>query len=1085
MKKESLLVFGLLFLIITAAFIPVFDDDSDIKESETKVMNEISTDISIQNEENGTIYVIVNSTIFDDLKAKLNQYKIDIESSGRDVNITKNTYDEPDSLREFLKERYQNGNLVGVFFVGDLPYARYEMNNDEHGYSNFPIDLYYMDLDGEWNDTDGNGIYDTHRDGEGDVQPEVWVGRINMKTQWADEIDLYKNYFDKIHNYRTGKLSSSSKALLYLDDDWVDWTDYAKDSIDNLYKNVEVVNKNNLTTADDYQSRLEEGYEWIHIHSHSNSSSLKHAFQIEGGEPGSGGNFTSEELFNNGQRSLFANIFTNKSANYTVPNYLSGWYALTDDYGLANIGSTKDGGMIDYKEFYDSLSNGNNMGEAFKDWWAQNGESDRKWTYGLTLIGDPALNPTSMSNKNLTKHEPIRINDDEEFNQTAAEEGWSGSGVKNDPYMIKNYKINAETYSSGIYIGNTTSYFRIEDCYIYDALNLRKQSGVGIRIHNVNNGFIINNTLSENYKEGIKITDSSYIDINENSVKNNYHNGISILNSSYLIVQSNTFSQNKNDGSLLENTNNIEFLDNIMDKNKNDGMYIKQSKNNIMHKNSINNNSLNGINIEDSNSTGTEDNSITNNTNSGIFVKKSHNNFIKNNTIRFNDLGLKNYDCVGNQLLSNKIHFNGRGIILEKSREINLNGNEMKENYLEILYGNKNSWNSHEISESNTIDGKPILYLKNQNNIDINDDYSQIILANCSDVNLKQKEILDMYGIAIGHSDGVNIKNNTIKGLKTSLRLISTSNTNILNNHFIENKRAIVLFNSKDNTIFNNKVESSNNDGIHIVSSYNNIIANNTIKDNKIDGLELSNSLANLIRNNLFISNGDYGVRINDQSRLNRVYDNTFLWNNGAGLTYNSKHVQAYGNGDNYWNSSDVGNYWRDWTSPDSDNDARVDQPYDINGDGDAKDYYPMTKSPIPLIPEVKDFNLELKSGVARLSWNPSSEKTYLGIDQYWIYRENSSGMTYFVGNVSSDTHTFNDTSLDEEGTYTYYVRVVNITENEVEGSPPSQKLSIEYTPKESQEIPLYYITAAIGIIGIAIVGILLYRKIENNKKEN
>lgn len=1074
MKKLTFLVYGLLFLLITTSLIPVLGNDD---------IDNVSFEKEVIPEKSGKVYVIVNSTIHDELISELNQYKKDVQKRGWKVSIVENTFSNASPLRQFLYVKYKNENLVGVFFVGNLPHATYEMSKGKAGYHNFPIDLYYRDLDGEWKDTDGNGIFDKHEKGKGDLKPEIWLGRICMKTFWKDETELYKNYFDKIHNYRTNNISVSNEALVYLDDDWTNDKIYAKDSVDDLYSDLTVVTDKNTTVADDYKERIKEGYDWIHIHSHSANSSTKHVFQYNDGVLGSGGDFTSRDLFENGQKSLFANIYTSNAANYTTPDYLSGWYALTEDYGLANIGTTTNSGMFYYKNFYDSLSEGDSLGEAFQDWWDQHGESDRSMTYGMTIIGDPTLIPLSSQGRDRIPHDPIRIDSDEEFKQTAFEEGWNGTGSKNSPYIIKNYEINSTGFSNGIYISNTTYHFKIKNCYVHDAKNPGKQKGSGITLKNTVNGVIRNNTIKENYKDGLKIFSSSSIKVDQTTITNNQGSGIYVINSNNISITSNSYHKNNQEGVLLDNSNNINISSNKISRNI-AGIYINRSEKNDIQNNIIKNNSVDGVLIEDSNSIKLKVNEISKNKKSGLLIKNSTDNLIQNNSINLNDMGLKLFKSEENRLMKNEINNNNRGIILELSKHTKMKENNLEKNHLEILYGPKDTWNTHSIDESNTIDGEPILYIKNKNSIVLEKDYSQIILANCTDIELVNEEISNMYRIDLGYCDKITIKNSTVKNLDKSIRLISTTNTDIIGNSILKNERGIVLFNSNENTIFNNDIKMNDKEGIHILSSYNNIIANNTLEENKDDGIEISSSLANLIKNNLFLSNNKYAIRSNDQSRLNVIYRNSFLWNNGAGQTYNTKHIQAYGNGESYWNSSsEVGNYWRDWTSPDSNSDSIVDSPYIIDGDNNARDYYPLTKSPVPLIPRVQDFEFKFDSGKVKLSWKDSSESGYLNIDQYWIYREDSSVTAYFIGNVSADTFSFTDNSLKEKGTYTYYIRAVNLTEDEAEGSPASKKISIEYVPEENDDFPIYLISILIGVIGIAVVGVLIYRKIGKESK--
>jgi hypothetical protein len=95
-------------------------------------------------------------------------------------------------------------------------------------------------------------------------------------------------------------------------------------------------------------------------------------------------------------------------------------------------------------------------------------------------------------------------------------------------------------------------------------------------------------------------------------------------------------------------------------------------------------------------------------------------------------------------------------------------------------------------------------------------------------------------------------------------------------------------------------------------------------------------------------NNTGYGVYIWSGSNNNRIWNNTFIGNNGAGSAYNSTHTQSYDDGtSNRWNSSGslhgYGNWWSDWQTQDIVPPFGIaDSPYDISGSAGAKDYYPL-----------------------------------------------------------------------------------------------------------------------------------------------
>ena len=37
-----------------------------------------------------------------------------------------------------------------------------------------------MDFDGTWDNKDADGLFDGHRDGLGDIGPELWLGRLSV-----------------------------------------------------------------------------------------------------------------------------------------------------------------------------------------------------------------------------------------------------------------------------------------------------------------------------------------------------------------------------------------------------------------------------------------------------------------------------------------------------------------------------------------------------------------------------------------------------------------------------------------------------------------------------------------------------------------------------------------------------------------------------------------------------------------------------------------------------------------------------------------------------------------------------------------
>lgn len=340
------------------------------------------------------ISVLVTSSIYSSLKTYLTRYASDLENwtSYRAV-IYQGSWGTPVDVRTFLQGELANGT-VGALLVGDIPAAWFEIANDfgELGYASFPIDLFYADLNGNWVDAQTTppmqaGVYDDHI---GNVAPEIYVGRLKASGLAAgSEVALLQKYFDKNHLYRIGSISMPHKALVYIDDDWIPWADSDSSNVGLVYSNRTLVKDGATTVATDYKNRLTQNYEWIHLEAHSDFNT--HYFKI-GGE-WTGGSVSYSDITAIDPHCLFYNLFSCSAARYIESNCIGSTYIFTNTYGLATVGSTKTGGMLDLYNFYNPLKT-KTIGESFKDWFTASGESNRSWFYGMTVLGDPTLSPT-------------------------------------------------------------------------------------------------------------------------------------------------------------------------------------------------------------------------------------------------------------------------------------------------------------------------------------------------------------------------------------------------------------------------------------------------------------------------------------------------------------------------------------------------------------------------------------------------------------------------------------------------------------------------------------------------------------------
>jgi len=193
-----------------------------------------------------------------------------------------------------------------------------------------------------------------------------------------------------------------------------------------------------------------------------------------------------------------------------------------------------------------------------------------------------------------------------------------------------------------------------------------------------------------------------------------------------------------------------------------------------------------------------------------------------------------------------------------------------------------------------------------------------------------------------------------------------SSNTEIKYNVISNNSNmGIGLFESNLNDIHDNTI-SGNWNGISAYSSAtSNWIHNNTITSQSHDGMSLHNVSNAFLTNNTISSNDWDGIYLGSDSQWNSVVDNIISSNQNYGIYLDSNDNVLYHNviadnanqsrdgGLNTWNLSlpDGGNYWSDWTTPDTQSgpnqdqpgsDGIVDNPRAIGG-GANQDYYPFT----------------------------------------------------------------------------------------------------------------------------------------------
>lgn len=336
----------------------------------------------------GKILMLINYSVYPEIKASIDQYIKDTAYEGYFVMAYRVKDGTPAELRKFIQGKRP---MVGTLMVGALPVAWFEMDDDFDGYAEFPCDLYFMDLNGTWNDPDNDGKFSEHPT---NVEPEIWVGRLWTPAGHGNDAVLLNNYFARNHKFRKGGFGYSDRALAYVDDDWTGFDDCAFDLMFPA-SNIETIVDPATTDVDRYKAEINQHRAWAQVCAHSSPGG--HSFKIPGGSEWVPNTYLRDV---NAPNAYFYNLFACSNARFTQSDYMAGWYIFDQSggsrcNGLAAVGSTKTGSMLAFENFYGSMGRGRSIGDAYRDWWRALGDhdlGDRQWFYGMTLLGDPTLN---------------------------------------------------------------------------------------------------------------------------------------------------------------------------------------------------------------------------------------------------------------------------------------------------------------------------------------------------------------------------------------------------------------------------------------------------------------------------------------------------------------------------------------------------------------------------------------------------------------------------------------------------------------------------------------------------------------------
>lgn len=393
---------------------------------------------------------------------------------------------------------------------------------------------------------------------------------------------------------------------------------------------------------------------------------------------------------------------------------------------------------------------------------------------------------------------------------------------------------------------------------IHSSENIIQRSTTGqIKLWYSYDNTIQENTMCDTYNHNLDLFSSSGNYVQHNTLKGSYY-GVYIKDSQDNLIKENQIIQNKWFGIISHSSSNMTITSNVISEN--------------------------GIGIQDA--TG-DSNCITNNQlNDTIIIRSSIHDLICNNSIINHGPGIQ-------------------GIRLEETTYA-----QIKDNYFDVanfsgisINGDEqNEWDTHLI-QNNMLHDEPIYYAKDDITIRIPSQVAQIIIANCTNVDIHNWSFpCRANAVQIGFSSHVQIHDTT----DTTVLIQSSSNCELFEN---DQLGVQLQGECEDIAIYENHITQ----GLSTDSSVQNVIIEqniieqlgvsihgeeyciqfNTIQNNMNAGISIIGSNHTISYN--IIINNDEGISLDDYSFNNLIQHNEIHGNNiGIDIGYHWKIKQPY-----------------------------------------------------------------------------------------------------------------------------------------------------------------------------------------------
>lgn len=270
-------------------------------------------------------------------------------------------------LRNIIKNNYTNRNKLYVMLVGNIPVPWFEhvKTSSTEFHDVFPMDYYYMDLDGTYQDkyhsSDAGTLMNVFDTVEDSPDVELAVSRLPGNTY------TISRYFDKNVSYRKGSLGVPANGYYWASSDMQrDNTSVVQNAtkMKQLYQDCDFdTNRAYADVANMINHLNTDGAEMVLLAGHGSPDSIAN--------PDAGMRyFTIDRIRDNNMKGLFWFLSSCKVGRYTeAGGSVASSLVLDNFYGLFSLASTRTfNSGDDFDLFMDSLNSGKTVGEAYINW---------------------------------------------------------------------------------------------------------------------------------------------------------------------------------------------------------------------------------------------------------------------------------------------------------------------------------------------------------------------------------------------------------------------------------------------------------------------------------------------------------------------------------------------------------------------------------------------------------------------------------------------------------------------------------------------------------------------------------------------